>query len=57
MAEVVLVLTWAAVLLMGRGAWGGSATPARRALWVALLALHWAGRCGYRRTTAGSTPF
>lgn len=39
MAEVVLVLTWAAVLLMGRGAWGVSATPARRALWVALLAL------------------
>ena len=39
MADCVLVLTWCAVLCKAPGAWRRSAPPARRALWVALLAL------------------
>ena len=39
MATVVLVLTWLAVAVKARRAWQPSAPPARRLLWLALLAL------------------
>ncbi len=40
MTQVVLVVTWAVVLFKAPGAWRRPATtPARRALWVAFLAL------------------
>ena len=39
MAEVALAFTWVAVLFKAPGAWRRSASPARRALWLALLSL------------------
>lgn len=39
MAVLALALTWLAVVFKARGAWRRNAPPARRALWVALLAL------------------
>jgi hypothetical protein len=39
MATIAVALAWLAVLLKAPGAWRTSGPPARRALWVALLAL------------------
>src|SRR4051794_36783353 len=39
MATIAVALAWLAVLLKAPGAWRSSGPPARRALWVALLAL------------------
>ncbi len=61
MAQVALILAWVAVLSKARSSWRSPAAPARRALWLALLALAlgWTLRvpAGYRALdVATATP-
>ena len=57
MAVVAAALAWIAVLMRARGTWRSSGSPARRALWLALLflALGYTSKAACLQSTGSGT--